>query len=258
MDRYEETLNALQAIIGRGAVSGDGRLPTERALSEELGVGRRVLRRALSALEKEGKVSRRQGSGTYVSAGDGPVGELSAGDLSAGDQEANGGDPDPNFGFRALTQIANPVELIELRLAIEPVMCRLAALRASGQDVARLRDLAEATASAGNFNEYRLADATFHGAVARLSRNALFEILQGALSNAFRDQALARFGESGNCFKRQAEHVAFHHAIVKAIAERDADQAERLMHEHLSDVHQSLFAEALPAGIGGRRDTAAE
>ncbi|MEM7169812.1 MAG: FadR/GntR family transcriptional regulator [Pseudomonadota bacterium] len=245
MDRYEQTLSALEEMIAKGGVADDGRLPTERELSEKLGVGRRVLRRALSALESNGTVYRRQGSGTYLS--------VMGNEADALKLEAGSGS-----NFLAIAEIANPVELIELRIAIEPVMCRLAALRSSGQDVERLRKLAEATQKAGNFQDYRLADSAFHTAIARLSRNALFEILQDALGTALRDQALARFGESGNCFKRQAEHVNFHFAIVEAIADRQADKAESLMHQHLSDVHKSLFEQSIPSGLFGRREVAAE
>ena len=41
-------------------------MPPERVLAEELGVGRRSLRRALDVLEQEGRISRHQGRGTFV------------------------------------------------------------------------------------------------------------------------------------------------------------------------------------------------
>ena len=44
----------------------DGRIPPEAELAEELGVSRTTVRDALSRLEHEGAVSRRQGSGTFV------------------------------------------------------------------------------------------------------------------------------------------------------------------------------------------------
>ncbi len=70
------------------------------------------------------------------------------------------------------------------------------------------------------------------------------------------DAALARFGENGHCFKRQSQHVGFHRAIVEAIAARDCQRAESLMHDHLSDVHQSLFVDSLPMGYAARRQAA--
>jgi GntR family transcriptional regulator len=44
----------------------DGRIPSETELASELGVSRTTIRDALSRLENEGAVYRRQGSGTYV------------------------------------------------------------------------------------------------------------------------------------------------------------------------------------------------
>lgn len=158
----------------------------------------------------------------------------------------------------SLLDIANPVELVELRLSLEPVMCRFAALRSSRLDVERLRRQAELTGQADNYLAYQKADAAFHRMIAELSRNSVFIKLQALVSTALQDAALERFGENGHCFKRQAEHVAFHRAIVDAIAERDTNGAERLMQQHLSDVHRSLFADAIPQGSGTLSVEAAE
>ena len=237
MDRYEEALGAIEGMIAGGQLADDGRLPTERELSDRLGIGRRVLRRALGTLEQDGKIVRQQGRGTFV------AGQDDDRSMTRGGQpclEGNGKD------LGSLLDIANPVELVELRLSLEPVMCRFAALRSSRLDVERLRRLAERTGEADNYVAYQEADTAFHQMIAELSRNSVFIKLQALVSTALHDTALERFGESGHCFKRQAEHVAFHSAIVEAIAERDTNAAGRLMQEHLSDVHRSLFADAIP------------
>ena len=247
MDRYEEALDALEGIIAAGDVAGDGRLPTERELSDRLGIGRRVLRRALGTLEQNGKIIRHQGRGTFLTGQ-----EYDGGSLSGGSHEMAEAQDDP----LALLDIANPVELVELRLSLEPVMCRFAALRSSRRDVERLRRQAQQTGEADNSAAYQEADAAFHRMIAELSRNSVFINLQAAVSMALRDTALERFGEAGHCFKRQAQHVAFHNAIVDAIAERDTDTAERLMQEHLSDVHRSLFTDAIHAKLANPAEKA--
>lgn len=240
MDRYEEALDAIEGIIAAGQVAEDGRLPTERELSDKLGIGRRVLRRALGTLEQSGKIVRHQGRGTFL-AGRGGESSVGLGALQGLEGEAG--------ELFSLLDIANPVELVELRLSLEPVMCRFAALRSSRLDVERLRRQAQRTAEADNYAAYQEADAAFHRMIAELSRNSVFINLQAAVSTALHDTALERFGEAGHCFKRQSQHVAFHHAIVDAIAERDTDTAERLMQEHLSDVHRSLFTDAISAKV---------
>lgn len=249
MDRYEEALDAIQAMISEGELAEDGRLPTERELSERLGIGRRVLRRALGRLEQDGKIVRHQGRGTFVA---GRGGDEHLGAASGSLLDRTGKD------LFSLLDIANPVELVELRLSLEPVMCRFAALRSSRLDVERLRRQAELTGRADNCVTYQQADSTFHRMIAELSRNSVFIKLQALVGTALQDTALERFGEHGHCFKRQAEHVAFHQAIVTAIAQHDTDGAERLMQEHLSDVHRSLFADVIPKGAAGLASEAAE
>ena len=70
MDRTQDNSNfaleQLRTLLRSEKLSTDGRLPTERALSDRLGVSRRAVRRALDVLEAEGMVWRRQGSGTYA------------------------------------------------------------------------------------------------------------------------------------------------------------------------------------------------
>ncbi|MEX2629667.1 MAG: FadR/GntR family transcriptional regulator [Tistlia sp.] len=239
-DRYQQTLTALLQLIESDALDVGGRLPTERELSETFGVGRRILRRALAELEAQGRILRHQGRGTFV------VGREAA-------PAAGGASAGPEAAALLPFDLANPVELIELRLALEPVMARLAAIRSSRLEVEELRELAERTARADNHVGYQQADAALHRRIAELSRNSLFVTLHEGVGRAMQDSALARFGENGHCFKRQAQHASFHKAIVEAIAARDCQRAESLMHDHLSDVHQSLFVDSLPAGYARRQ-----
>ena len=240
MDRYAQTLDALRQSLTGWVRSADGRVPPERALSEQLGVGRRVLRRALGALEQEGVLTRRQGKGTFVIGSNG------------------GAEPQAANDIGSLAQSANPVELVELRLILEPIMARLAALHASQQNVQQLRGLARRTREATTHVDYQEADKAFHRRIAELSHNVLFLTLHDTLSSALRHESMARFGENGHCFNRQSTHVGFHDAIVDAIAARDSARAEQLMQDHLTDVHQKLFVDAMPAGYRLRRDLAAE
>ncbi|MEZ5666535.1 MAG: FCD domain-containing protein [Alphaproteobacteria bacterium] len=243
MERYQNTLASLRQMIGSWAQQSDGRVPPERVLAEQLGTGRRVLRRALAELEEEGVVQRHQGRGTFV--------------VDKAAPAPRRGEVPVQDDWRWLAQRANPVEMIELRLIIEPIMARRAALYASQQDVQRLRRLAQRTRDAAEHTAYQAADTALHRFIAELSHNALFLMFFDAFSGALREEAMARFGESGHCFKRQSAHAAFHEAIVAAIAARDGARAEQLMHEHLSDVHQSLFADALPTGYRARRESIA-
>jgi GntR family transcriptional regulator len=64
---YIQISDEILERIEAGQMAPGQRLPSERDLSEQLGVNRMTLRKALSTLESQGLVQRRQGDGTYVS-----------------------------------------------------------------------------------------------------------------------------------------------------------------------------------------------
>jgi GntR family transcriptional regulator len=63
---YERIYNEIGAQIAGGVLSRSGRLPPEREISEQLGVSRATVRRALAALEADGLIEAVQGRGTFV------------------------------------------------------------------------------------------------------------------------------------------------------------------------------------------------
>lgn len=71
---YVQLKNQIKDLIQRGVWAAGHRLPTERELAGQLGVSRNTVSLAYAELETEGILARRQGSGTYVLAGEGSVG----------------------------------------------------------------------------------------------------------------------------------------------------------------------------------------
>lgn len=63
---YIQIADRLISQIESGELASGDRLPPERDLSEELGVNRMTLRRALGVLEAEGMVVRKHGVGTFI------------------------------------------------------------------------------------------------------------------------------------------------------------------------------------------------
>jgi GntR family transcriptional regulator len=63
---YAQIAESLLDQIESGKFAPGDRLPSERELSEKLGVNRMTLRRALRMLVDQGLLTRRRGSGTYV------------------------------------------------------------------------------------------------------------------------------------------------------------------------------------------------
>lgn len=244
MERVDPTLTKLRRLIASPDFDGDKRMPPERTLASELGVGRRSLRRALDILEQEGHISRHQGRGTFVNRnGHAPV---ISGDHDLSLPAALAGIT--NGGLQHVLDHTNPLEVIEVKLAIEPVMARLAAFRASQAEINKLQLLAEETRAAADPATYRDADARFHRTIAEVARNSLFLAVFDTLHASQRDTGWRRLGENANCYKRQAVYADFHHEIASAIAQRQGDRAQELMHQHLSDVQRYIFQHAFPAG----------
>lgn len=245
MERADQTLSRLRRLIEGGGLDG-GRMPPERELASELGVGRRSLRRALDVLEQEGRISRQQGRGTFLTDGHGSANGMGngAGALmlaAAADEAARAGSL-----LDSILDHTNPVEVIEVRLAVEPVMARLAAFRASTAEIKRLQALAGETRAAVDPAAYELADGRFHRTIAEAARNALFLAVFDTLHAAQRDPGWRRLGENAHCYKRQALYAGFHEEIAQAIGSRQGERAQELMAQHLGDVQRHIHEHAFP------------
>ncbi|MEM8731311.1 MAG: FadR/GntR family transcriptional regulator [Pseudomonadota bacterium] len=213
-----EVLSFLRAMIEDGQVSGDGRLPTERELSDRFGVGRRVLRTALDALEAEGLIWRKQGKGTFIGQPPDPNGQLAAG----------------------IRDSTDPISYMEARLCVEPDLAALCATRATEQDVARLRVLANRTAEAPDAESAELWDGSLHRLIARVAGNPIlmtaFMVVDDVRSNSrWQDEReRARSPDLLRLYTRQ------HGLIVDAIAAGEPDVARAAMRAHLESVSQNL------------------
>lgn len=245
LQHADQTLSKLRQLIASGGLGVGGRIPPERTLANEMGVGRRSLRRALEILEQEGQITRHQGRGTFVQGKDAAasvpaVARARDGELSIVSAVAA-------IPFDRILEFTNPLEVIEVRLAVEPVIARLAALRASQADIRRLQGLVAETREASDPLVYERADERFHRAVAEAARNALFLSLFDTLSASRRDATWRRLGENAHCFKRQSVHSASHQEIYEAIATRNSERAYDCMYRHLSDVQRHVYTYAFPA-----------
>jgi DNA-binding FadR family transcriptional regulator len=237
IDLHDAAIAGLRAMIAAHPPQAGGRLPPERALAGKLGVSRRALRRALEVLEEEGLILRRQGAGTFL----------------AGARRGTG---DP---FRRAIEETNPVEVLEVRLALEPALARLAALRASRADIERLHELAMATRRAATPAAYERADAAFHRSIALAARNALSLAVFDAVIAAIEDASWHGVRENAHCSKNKEIYADFHRDIAAAIAARDCNRAEERMFAHLNRVQDNLRAATQPRLAGDlSRSAAAE
>jgi DNA-binding FadR family transcriptional regulator len=241
----DQALSKVRNFIETRNFAVDGRIPPERTLAAELGVGRRSLRRALDVLEQEGRIQRHQGRGTFID----PRRPTSADVIiSAPNSMVRGaGRVSLSAALDTVLDHTNPLEVIEVRLATEPVMARLAALRASQSEIKRLQALAAKTRTAGDAETYERADSLFHRTIAEAARNTLFLAFFDTMRASQRDAGWRRLGENAHCFKRQSLYARFHESIAAAIALRDGHEAFAQMQRHLGDVRKYIQEQAFPA-----------
>lgn len=226
-DNSNYALARLRDYIQANEVAKDGRLPTERAFAESFNVGRRAVRRALEVLEAEGLIWRRQGAGTFV--GEKPD------DWSAQVTELVAG-----------TDI---MEIMEVRLRIEPQLAQLAAMRAKPAEVERMRALVQKTGQSTDADAKELWDGSLHRQIAQSAGNKLFLSIFDVVNRIRQDDAWQSIRElarrSGTNGKASFEQ---HIAIVDAIADRDPARAGEAMRQHLL-MHQERLIRATSLGF---------
>lgn len=186
------------------------KLPNEFELGEMFGVGRSTIREAVKILSSKGIVEVRHGSGTYV--------------LST--KEKN---PDP-LGLKDLEdQKRLALDLVDLRLMLEPGIAELAAQNATPEDIAKLRRLCETVEQRiKNDERYLEDDIAFHTCIAECSKNKVVEQIVPIIDTA----VMLNVNVTHKMLKQ--ETVETHWAVCEAIAEGDAIGARSAMTMHLA------------------------
>lgn len=209
----------LQAYLAQRDLPANSRLPPERELCEQLGVSRGDLRKALAVLEKEGKIWRHVGKGTFV--GSGPVEEIVA--------------------ISEIAGRANPADLMRARLIVEPEIAREAALHATMDDIAAMRRSLTQTRAAETWRQYENLDNLLHRQIAQASRNTVLLGLFDALNAIRRAMVWGRLRTEPA--RPPVDHHSFaeHEAIVAAIEDRDLGAAAAAMRTHLQSVGRRLI-----------------
>lgn len=214
---YRQIADQLRAAIQSGEWQVGARIPAERDLARQLGVSRPSVREALIALEVEGFVEVRTGSGVYVLQGP----------------------PRPAAGAAAPHPSEwGPLELIRARRVLEGEIAAIAAISARRKDIAAMGQALDAMVEdAGNGILPLQGDRDFHSAIVQ------------ACGNSVLIDTVQRFWDArrGPMFERMIDHfetpkswhaaIDEHRKILAAIRQHDAAQARAAMHDHMDRSH---------------------
>jgi DNA-binding FadR family transcriptional regulator len=214
---YERVSEDLASKIASGAYDIGQRLPSERLLAQTYSVSRPTVREAIIALELDGMVEVRKGSGVYVTS------------------------TAPHGGKASETDVG-PFELLEARRAIEGEACALAAIRITDEEVEELSSLLEKLGNAGgDIAGSEDADREFHALIARATQNGpmvdAVEALWNARARSPQYRLLSDKAHAAGVVPRFDEHSL----ILEALRKRDSRRARAAMREHLTKVLESIL-----------------
>lgn len=203
------------AILSGQLTQGD-RLPSESVLAELFSVSRPTVREALSALKESGLITKLAGAkgGSFIRYVD-----HHALDRAFAEQLSN----------TLEVGSVSPAELIGFRNMIEVPSARLAAEHRSEEHVEELRSIIEREKAISVFDaEAPVLNSEFHRVLAEASGNRILQAVVSAIHRITHPMELIDWTPEA-----AREGVRHHIAIVRAVAQKDADEAQSAMLAHL-------------------------
>lgn len=220
----QSVIRQIEQLILRGILRPGERLPSERELSDKLGVSRPSLREALAELQTRGLLETRAGAGVYVAEVLGSAFSEALIQLFAAHDEA-------------------VFDYLAFRRDLEGLAADRAARLGSETDLkvvdAIFRKM-EAAHSKRNPDEESTLDAEFHLAIIEASHNVIMLHMMRSMFDLLREGV---FYNRKIMFKQRATRdqlLEQHRAINSALQARDPAQARSAVQTHLDFVEASL------------------
>jgi GntR family transcriptional repressor for pyruvate dehydrogenase complex len=207
---YVELVEYLEA----GNFTADTRIPSEEEMCGYFQVSRPVLRQALERLRGEGRIYSRRGAGTF----------------------ASGKYSEPKLDYGALSSIPDVQACLEFRRTIESEAAAVAAAQHTNPQLDeiwhKLKLIDKAAASEESTIEH---DFAFHQEIAQATNNKFYRITIAAMKAQIALGAgfIQRLSPLPHHERTAAVRIE-HTAIVQAIANKNVDEARRLMFEHIA------------------------
>lgn len=212
---HELVTERIRRAIHIGTYLPGDKLPPERLLAQRLGVSRTTLRAAVRVLEGEGYIESRRGA---------------TGGMLVLDKAKN-----EELIFPVVQERYEEFqELLDFRVAIEGEAAKLAAVRRTDDDLARLGRACAAMESGMETARFRAADSTFHLGIADAARN---RFMRDAIEDARAEMWIPIDRLIGRVFRTANRH---HSQILEAIRRKDADAARQAAVAHLETARRDL------------------
>ena len=223
---YRQIAEQLRQLMVSGEFALGSRLPAERDLAAQLGVSRPSVREALIALEVEGMIEVRNGSGIYVQRN-----QPQTKTLTNSDHDAN---TPADWG---------PLEVMSARLLVEAEVAALAATHAQKADLKAIKaGLQQMKLEAARDQVPRGGDEAFHAAIAHACGNS---VLLDTVQRYWQARNGPLFERLGDYFEHPESWQAAigeHQQVMLAIEAHDTSAARKAMQKHLRQAHKRYSA----------------
>jgi DNA-binding FadR family transcriptional regulator len=221
---YRQIADQVRQLMVSGEFALGSRLPAERDLALQLGVSRPSVREALIALEVEGMIEVRTGSGIYVQSttpNHNPTG-------------TNASDATADWG---------PLEVMSARILVEAEVAALAAQNAQKKDLQAIRNGLKIMKQEVAHNHVpRQGDQAFHEGIAQACGNS---VLLDTVQRFWQARNGPLFQRLGDYFENPISWqaaIAEHQTVLEAIEAHDSAGARKAMQKHLKQAHKRYSA----------------
>ncbi len=216
----EKVIDEIRHRLETGQLKIGDKLPNQNKLSSELGVSRTSLREAMKILDLLGTIVQRPGYGTVIQKNIPKLHTQSAHLPLISDQTAT-------------------YELLEAREIIECGAVRLAAKKATDGQIRQLFDLVakmDELLTTDNIEDFKKVDSAFHSLINKASGNRFISDPNNTLRQYVHQFIEENIDLLPGLMK---ESQQYHRVIYQAIADHDADRAEKAMRIHIQNVSKS-------------------
>jgi len=213
----ETIIQQIKNQIKKGILKPGEKLPSERKLSDLLGVSRASVREAIQALAFSGYLEVIQGKGTYIL------------------EIATKYDEIVNF-FSEFSNYSLDY-LMEARIMLEGEFARLAALNANQEEIDLVERIFNEITSSKDLNSFVVKDLEFHLTIAKATHNPIMNGLMKIIGEMLYKETRKIIEISGDTRKNTIETTR---NLVQAIKQRNAEKAKELMSEHIRNIRASL------------------
>lgn len=218
-NRSDQVLETLRAMLSSPDYPPGTKLAPERELANILNTSRRSLREALIILEAEKQLERVPGRGTIVL--------------------------NPNAAlnnFSDVIQHISPLELINARFVLEPAIAASAAIYATSYDLEKIQHFYDKTLQSKSHEEWEEWDGKLHKSLGDATHNHLLQHFYEVITEARKQTEWGQLRKKTLTPDIKLLYIEQHEDIVKAIKNRDPEQAAQAMRLHLTAVRKNIMS----------------